>query len=126
MPYSVGVWQINATTVFKDWFERDLNHAERQAVRVIVDLLADRGTQLGRPYADRIHGSKYHNLKELRPRGRAARNIRILFIFDPRRQAVLLLGGEKTGEWQVWYRRAIPEAERLYEEYLEDLETENS
>lgn len=87
-----------------------------------MDLLADRGTELGRPYADRIHGSKYHNLKELRTRG-PARNIRILFIFDPRRQAVLLLGGDKTGKWEAWYRRAIPEAERQYEKYLDDLDT---
>ena len=62
-------------------------------------------------------------MKELRPRGSAARNIRILFIFDPERRALLLLGGDKTGEWSVWYRRAIPEAERLYEEYLDDLDT---
>ena len=71
----------------------------------------------------RQHGSKYHNLKELRPRGPAARNIRILFIFDPQRQAVLLLGGDKTGNWEAWYRRTIPEAERLYEQYLEGLGT---
>lgn len=123
MPYNMRVWQINATTVFKDWFEQDLNHSQRQAVRVVVDLLADRGTQLGRPYADRIQGSKYHNLKELRPRGPSVRNIRILFMFDPQRQAVLLLGGDKTGKWSAWYRRAIPEAERLYEQYLDDLDT---
>lgn len=86
-------------------------------------LLAGQGTQLGRPYADRIQGSKYRNLKELRPRGPSARNIRILFMFDPQRQAVLLLGGDKTGKWSAWYRRAIPEAERLYEQYLNDLDT---
>ena len=62
-------------------------------------------------------------MKELRPRGSVSRNIRVLFIFDPERQAVLLLGGGKTGKWPVWYRRAIPEAERLYEEYLDDLDT---
>ena len=123
MPYNGGVWQVNATAVFKDWFDEGLNHAQRQAVRVVVDLLAERGTGLGRPYADRMHGSKYHNMKELRPRGSAARNIRILFIFDPERQALLLLGGDKTGKWSVWYRRAIPEAEQLYEEYLDDLDT---
>ena len=69
MPYNGGVWQVNATAVFKDWFDQGLNHAQRQAVRVVVDLLAERGTELGRPYADRVHGSMYHNMKELRPRG---------------------------------------------------------
>ncbi|MCY4370943.1 MAG: type II toxin-antitoxin system RelE/ParE family toxin, partial [bacterium] len=101
----VVVWQVNATAVFKDWFDQGLNHAQRQAVRVVVDLLAERGPGLGRPYADRVHGSRYHNMKELRPRGSAARNIRILFVFDPERQALLLLGGDKTGKWSVWYRR---------------------
>lgn len=60
-------------------------------------------------------------MKELRPRG-AAKNCRVLFIFDPRRQAVLLVGGDKTGQWAKWYRTAIPEAERLYEDYLEELD----
>ena len=46
-PVMVGVWQVNATAVFKDWFDQGLNHAQRQSVRVVVDLLADRGTGLG-------------------------------------------------------------------------------
>ena len=45
-----------------------------------------------------------------------------MFIFDPRREAILLVGGDKSGQWAKWYRTAIPEAERLYEEYLEELE----
>ncbi|MBK9295466.1 MAG: type II toxin-antitoxin system RelE/ParE family toxin [Candidatus Microthrix sp.] len=68
-----------------------------------------------------MKGSNYHNLKELRPRG-AAKNCRVLFIFDPRRQAILLVGGDKTGQWATWYRTAIPEAEQLYKDYLDELE----
>ncbi len=48
----------------------------------------------------------------------------MLFIFDPRREAILLIGGDKSGNWDAWYAEAIPEAERLYEEYLDDLRTE--
>ena len=51
------------------------------------------------------------------------RTVESLFIFDPRRQAVLLVGGDKTGNWAKWYRTAIPEAEALYEDYLQELQT---
>ncbi|MBK7165510.1 MAG: type II toxin-antitoxin system RelE/ParE family toxin [Candidatus Microthrix sp.] len=94
---------------------------QQDAVIAIVELLAEHGPQLDRPHADRIKGSNYHNLKELRPRG-AAKNCRVLFIFDPRRQAILLVGGDKTGQWATWYRTAIPEAEQLYKDYLDELE----
>lgn len=57
-------------------------------------------------------------MKELRPK---RHNIRILFAFDPRRTAILLIGGSKTNDWQGWYERAIPEAERLYDTYLTEL-----
>ena len=76
---------------------------------------------LGRPLVDRIEGSRYHNMKELRPPGRT-QHIRILFIFDPRRAAVLLLGGDKKGHWERWYLRSIPEAERRYERYLLEID----
>lgn len=66
--------------------------------------------------ADRIKGSKLHNLKELRP---PATNVRILFIFDPQRQAVLLAAGDKTGQWAKWYTDNIPKAERRYQDWLD-------
>ncbi len=59
-------------------------------------------------------------MKELRPRG-IAKNFRILFLFDPRREAILLIGGDKSGQWDRWYAEAIPQAEHLYEEYLGEL-----
>jgi len=64
---------------------------------------------------DRVKGSKFHSMKELRPAGTT---IRILFIFDPRRQAILLLGGDKVGSWKSWYDRKIPVAEQRYENWL--------
>jgi len=63
---------------------------------------------------------RYHNMKELRPRG-AAKHLWMLFMFDPRREAILLIGGDKSGNWDAWYAKAIPEAERLYEQYLDHL-----
>ncbi len=73
------------------------------------------GAFLGRPTVDKISGSRFHNMRELRP---AATIIRILFVFDPQRQAVLLLGGDKAGDWKDWYDKNIPIAEQRYEDWL--------
>jgi hypothetical protein len=62
-------------------------------------------------------------MKELRPRGG---NLRILFAFDPRRAAILLLGGDKTGQWSSWYERTIPQADDLYDEHLRELRDEGN
>jgi hypothetical protein len=67
---------------------------------------------------DRIEGSKLHNLKELRPGSSGASEVRILFIFDPERQAVLLVAGDKSGHWSEWYVENIPLAEARYERWL--------
>ena len=66
---------------------------------------------------DRIQGSRIHHLKELRPGSGGRSEIRVLFAFDPARSALLLLGGDKAGNWQRWYRENVPIAERLYLEY---------
>ncbi len=70
---------------------------------------------MGRPTVDKVSRSKFHNMKELRPAGTS---IRILFIFDPNRQAILLLGGDKKGNWKSWYDQNIPVAEERYENWL--------
>ena len=71
---------------------------------------------------DRIHTSRHHNLKELRASRDGA--LRVLFMFDPRRQVILLLGGDKTGEWSAWYEWAVPLADDLYDTYLDELRDE--
>lgn len=110
-------WDVEYTDEFGAWWET-LSTEEQERVSAAVELLEERGPNLGRPIVDRIAGSSVHNLKELRP---SATNIRILFAFGPVRSAILLLGGDKTGEWERWYVVAIPVAERLFAEYLEDL-----
>jgi hypothetical protein len=74
--------------------------------------------QNGPPPARAIAGSRLHNLKELRSGSSSTAEVRILFIFDPARNAVLLVGGDKSGRWDQWYRDAIPAAEAAYEAYL--------
>jgi hypothetical protein len=82
--------------------------------RQAIDALAETGPGLGRPFVDTIHGSAIANLKELRPG-----TVRILFAFDPWRCSILLVAGDKAGQWNAWYREAIPPAER-YETYLKE------
>jgi hypothetical protein len=78
----------------------------------------------GVPLVDTIAGSTIANLKELRPGSVGRSEIRILFVFDPWRSAILLVAGDKAGNWRRWYREAIPRAERLYETYLIDRKKE--
>ncbi len=63
-------------------------------------------------------------MKELRPPSAGRSEIRILFVFDPWRSAILLVAGDKSGHWNRWYREAIPEAEQLYAAYLKEREKE--
>ncbi|WP_255431338.1 type II toxin-antitoxin system RelE/ParE family toxin [Streptacidiphilus sp. PB12-B1b] len=89
-------------------------------VNQAVLVLAVNGPTEGRPLVDRVHGSVLHNLKELRPGSSGRSEIRVLFMFDPWRSAVLLVAGKKAGDWTGWYDRAIPRAEALYDTYLSE------
>lgn len=115
-------WQVKVTHEYAAWFTElikgDLGSAT--LVAQAVAALREDGPSLHRPLADRLKGSKIHHLKELRPGSRGRSEIRIIFAFDPTRSALLLLGGDKAGNWERWYRENIPIAERLYIEYTTD------
>ncbi|MEN8114862.1 MAG: type II toxin-antitoxin system RelE/ParE family toxin, partial [Actinomycetota bacterium] len=64
------------------------------------------------------------NMKELRVSSGGV--LRVLFAFDPRRHAILLLGGSKTGNWAEWYGWAVPEADARYDVHLAELGAEGS
>ena len=87
----------------------------------VVRMLENGGPGLGRPYVDAIKTSRHANMKELRP---PIGHLRVLFAFDPRRTAILLIGGDKRHRWSEWYRTIIPIADRLYDEHLAILKTE--
>jgi hypothetical protein len=89
-----------------------------------VLVLERSGPAEGRPLVDSITASRVANMKELRPPSAGRTEIRILFVFDPWRSAVLLVAGDKSGQWDKWYRMAIPRAEQLYEDYLAEREKE--
>jgi hypothetical protein len=115
-------WEVEYTDQFAAWFG-DLDEKTQDAINGAVMLLESRGPGLGRPYADSIKTSRHPHMKELRP---PRANIRVLFAFDPRRAAILLIGGDKSHRWQSWYQEAVPLADRLYDEYLEELRQEGS
>ena len=110
------------TRQVRDWLHalRSGDPVTRRLVAEAIDRLLDDGPALGRPLTDRITGSRRHNLKELRPGSSGTSEVRILFIFDPARNAVLLVAGDKSGRWQDWYAQAIPAAEAAYEAYLKE------
>lgn len=94
--------------------------ATARLVGQAVTALLDDGPSLGRPLVNRLKGSNLHNLKELRPGSTGTSEVRIIFIFDPERNAVLLVAGDKAGQWTAWCRQAIPLAEERYAAYLKE------
>lgn len=110
-------YEVIVLDEFIAWWDT-LTEKQQDELTGRIELLERHGPNLGRPVVDTITGSSLTSLKELRARSEGA-ELRVLSIFDPLRRAVLLLGGDKTEQWSAWYQRAIPEAERRYQEYLE-------
>jgi hypothetical protein len=73
---------------------------------------------------DRLHASRYHHMKELRPGSSGSTEVRLIFAFDPAREAIVLVAGDKSGQWRTWYQTAIPLADERYEQHLTDLKQE--
>src|SRR5919108_1617526 len=115
-------WEVEYTDQFGEWWA-DLTENEQEAVTAAVNVLERQGPALGRPLVDTIKQSRHANLKELIV---PASNIRVLFAFDPRRAAILLVGGDKTGDWSAWYDRMVPAADDLFDEHLRELEREGA
>ncbi|MEE0705213.1 MAG: type II toxin-antitoxin system RelE/ParE family toxin [Adlercreutzia sp.] len=111
-----------------------LDTLDQQTVASIfaaLEKLAEAGPALGRPLVDTLQQATLKNLKELRPASSGNSEVRILFAFDPARQAILLLGGDKSRgkskkyKWNGWYRKAVPLAEQIYRNHLDELERRN-
>ncbi|MGH2929554.1 MAG: type II toxin-antitoxin system RelE/ParE family toxin, partial [Solirubrobacteraceae bacterium] len=83
------MWEVEYTVQFGEWWD-GLSADQQMSVAASVRLLAERGPGLGRPAVDTVTGSRHPNMKELR-----IGTTRVLFIFDPRRAAILLIAGDK-------------------------------
>ena len=114
-------WPVEYTDEFEAWWE-SLTEAEQEDVAAKVILLQRLGPALPRPHSDVVRASRHSNMKELRIQ-HAGRPYRVLYAFDPRRSAILLIGGDKTGN-DRWYEIFVPRAERLYDEHLASLKGE--
>jgi len=117
----MAAWDVEYTDEFALWWS-GLKEAEQDAVARSVELLRRIGPALGRPHADGVKGSRHPNMKELRSQC-GGRPFRTFFAFDPRRTAILLIGGDKTGDGR-FYQRMVPVADDLYDLYLDELRKE--
>ncbi len=123
MDQSPQKWSIVETEEYGIWFE-SLDPDAQDAIAAKVGVLKAVGPSLGRPAVDSIKGSRFPNMKELRVKSQK-RPFRIFFAFDPERQAVLLVGGNKAGAGdKTFYAKMIPLADKLFREYLEATENE--
>jgi hypothetical protein len=111
-------WAVEFTDEFERWWET-LNEGEQDSIDVAVGLLEQRGPSLGFPYSSGINRSRHPHMRELRIQHRGE-PYRVLYAFDPRRIAILLIGGVKTGN-DRWYDEFVPIADGLYDEHLRDL-----
>lgn len=115
------MWEIEYTDEFLAWWQT-LDVEEQASLTYSIGLLEGRGPRLIRPHADTVAGSRHSNMKELRTQHRG-RPYRTFFAIDPRRTAILLIGGDKTGD-NRFYKRMIPLADDLYDQYLAELNEE--
>ena len=113
-------WEILLTPEVEAFLDElyDSDRVSHQLVNQAILVLERNGPGEGRPLVDSITASRIANMKELRPPSAGRAEIRILLVFDPWRSAILLVAGDKSGQWARWYRTAIPRAEQLYEDYL--------
>ena len=115
------MWIVDITLI-ANWV-KSLDKDSQTQIAAAIEILEEQGPSLKRPLGGKIDGSIINNMKELRPGSAGESEIRILFVFDPKRKAIMLVGGDKHGDkknkWNSWYKKAIPEAEARYVHWLE-------
>jgi hypothetical protein len=115
--YSCAMVEVIATDEFAEWY-RSIADQQADAVAVAVERLEQLGLGLGFPYSSAVRGATFA-LRELRIKT-GGRALRVMYAFDPKRQAVLLLGGDKSGE-KGFYERLVGKAEKVWKAYLAEV-----
>ena len=115
-------WEVEYTDEFEQWWV-SLDEDEQETITVGVILLEARGPLLSFPFSSGIEQSKHSHMRELRIQHNG-RPYRILYAFDPRRVAILLIGGDKTGN-DRWYDKYVPLADKIYDQHIKALEKES-
>jgi hypothetical protein len=111
-------WDVELDGDFAEWLA-GLEVEVRNEIIAHANLLRERGPQLGRPYVDTLEDSEFANMKELRVQFRGD-PWRILFAFDSRRVAILLVGGNKRGD-KRWYKKHLPIADERFRRHVQRL-----
>ncbi len=114
-------WNVEYNDEFGRWWD-GLNEGEQESVAAVVGLLEAKGPQLPFPYSSVVNGSRHGHMRELRIQHRGS-PYRVLYAFDRRRAAILLIGGNKGGN-DRWYKEYVPRADDLYDEHLATLKNE--
>ena len=114
-------WEVEVTDEFLDWWSESSQSIQND-ITSVVGLLEMRGPQLDHPHSSKINGSKHSHMRELRVQS-GGNPIRIFYAFNPVRRALLLIGGDKTGN-DRFYDEFISIADRLYDEHLDELRKE--
>ena len=115
-------YEIEYTDEFEDWW-LSLSAGEQDEIASVVTLLGELGPNLKFPRSSGMKGSRYSHMRELRIQY-AGDPYRVLYAFNPKRAAILLIGGNKAGD-DKWYDRYVPIADRLYGDHLRELEVED-
>ena len=114
-------WEVEFIDEFGEWWS-DLHEDEQVSVAKVVGLLEIAGPSLAFPHSSKVNGSAHGQMRELRIQ-HDGRPYRVLYAFDPRRAAILLLGGDKTGDPR-WYEVNVPKADKLFDRHLKQLKRE--
>jgi len=117
------MWEVEYTDEFEEWWST-LSEDEQDSVRFTVKLLEDLGPSLKFPYSTDVKQSKHGSMRELRSQCKG-HPLRTFYAFDPRRTAILLIGGDKTGN-DDFYNKMVPKADKIYDEYLREIKEEKN
>jgi hypothetical protein len=109
-------WEVDLELV-EAWLLA-LDQRSYELVIAAVELLGEIGPHLGRPLVDTVTGSRHKNMKELRPGSSGRSELRLLFAFDRARRAIVLVAGDKAGNWKNWYAQNIPIADDRFDDHV--------
>ncbi|AAS06819.1 MULTISPECIES: type II toxin-antitoxin system RelE/ParE family toxin [Mycobacterium avium complex (MAC)] len=113
-------WEVDLTLI-EAWMDA-LDDEEYDNLIAALEQLEEHGPITRRPFVDTLEGSRHPNMKELRPRPtKAGAHIRVLFAFDTRSRAIMLIAGDKAGNWSKWYAKHIPIADELFDAHQKRL-----
>ena len=118
-------WAVEFHPDCEAWADR-LPQPDKEALLAAKRVLESEGPTLGRPLVDTVEGSRHANMKELRPGSTGRTEIRVLLAFDLEREAILLVGGDKSDDWSGWYEKNIPIADDRFDEHQKRLEAKRT